>query len=74
MSSDGTEVAIWIISVAFTLLSTAAFWDQTVSVQNINKAIEVCEANGGLEKLQQDATVYSTVVCQNGAVFTVKAD
>lgn len=74
MGNDSAWFTIWIISTFLAWILTAAFWDQTVSIQDINKAIEVCEVNGGLEKLQVDVSVKSTVTCKNGAVFTIKAD
>lgn len=74
MDNDNAWFTIWIISTFLAWVLTAAFGDQTVSIQDINKAIEVCEVNGGLDKLQADATAKSTVTCKNGAVFNVKAD
>lgn len=74
MGNDNAWLTIWIISTFLAWILTAAFWDQTVSTQDINKAIEVCEVNGGLEELQSDATAKLTVTCKNGAVFNVKAD
>lgn len=74
MGNDNAWFTIWIISTFLAWTLTAGFWDQTVSIQDINKAIEVCEVNGGLEKLQVDATAKSTVTCKNGAVFTVRVD
>lgn len=74
MVNDNAWFTIWIITTFLAWILTAAFWDQTVSTQDINKAIEVCEVNGGLEKFQVDATAKSTVTCKNGAVFNVKAD
>lgn len=56
--------AIWILSMAYS----------DIEPKVLNRAIDVCVVNGGIEKFRSESTGIRTAYCKNGAKFRVDKD